>query len=139
MKKVSGNLTEHISIDDYGVNQTGTIKISPEAILHAIMVDEFIEWMSWKNDPPINAFFRTAAYNKSVGGISTSNHLKGTATDLGVGEFTNERFNKYARKWKEICEKHGVVGEIGRYDWGIHLGSHITYSNKFTIFDKRTT
>lgn len=137
MKKVKGNLTKHLTIDDYGVNQTATIEITPEALKHALMVEEFIVWMNWKERPPINAWYRSAAYNESVGGISTSNHLKGTATDLGVGAFTDERFKKYARKWEEICEKYGVVGEIGRYTWGIHLGSHITYSKKFTIFDKR--
>lgn len=137
MKKLKGNLTEHLTIDDYGVNQTETVTITPEALVHAKMLEEFIVWMNWKNRPSVNAWARTAAYNKKVGGISTSNHLKGTATDLGVGEFTDERFNKYARKWEEICKKYGVVGEIGRYPWGIHLGSHITYSKKFTVFDKR--
>ena len=137
MKKVTGNITKHLSIDDYGVNQTETIKLTPEAIIHALMVDEFLEWLNWKKQPPINAWWRSAAYNKSVGGISTSNHLKGTATDVGVGQLADERFDKYARKWKEICKKYGVVGEIGRYTWGIHLGSHITYSKNFTVFDKR--
>lgn len=137
MKKIKGNLTEHLTIDDYGVNQTGTLTITPEAIIHALMLEEFLVWMNWKNEPSINAWFRTEEYNKEVGGIETSNHLDGTATDLGVGAFTNARFNKYARKWKEICEKYDVVGEIGRYTWGIHLGSHIKYSKKFTVFDKR--
>ena len=137
MKKLKGNITKHLTIDDYGVNQTETVTITPQALVHAQMVDEFIEWMNWKKSVPINAWCRTAAYNKKVGGISTSNHLKGTATDLGLGEFTDERFNKYARKWEEICKKYKVVGEIGRYMWGIHLGSHITYAKKFTEFDKR--
>lgn len=137
MKKVTGNITKRLTIEDYGVNQTETIKLTPEAIIHALMVDEFLEWLNWKKQPPINAWWRSAAYNKSVGGISTSNHLKGTATDVGVGQLADERFDKYARKWKEICKKYGVVGEIGRYTWGIHLGSHITYSKNFTVFDKR--
>ena len=137
MKKVTGNITKHLTIEDYGVNQTETIKLTPEAIIHALMVDEFLEWLNWKKQPSINAWWRSAAYNKSVGGISTSNHLKGTATDVGVGQLADERFDKYARKWKEICKKYGVVGEIGRYTWGIHLGSHITYSKNFTVFDKR--
>lgn len=137
MKKIKGNITKHLTVDDYGVNQTGTVEITPEALKHALMVEEFIVWMNWKEHPPINAWWRSAAYNESVGGVSNSNHLKGTATDLGVGKFTDERFNKYAKKWKSICKKYKVVGEIGRYDWGIHLGSHVTYSKKFTIFDKR--
>ena len=137
MVKAKGNLTEHLTIEDYGVNQTGTLTITPEAIVHAQMLEQFIVWMNWKQRPSINAWYRTAEYNKKVGGISTSNHLKGTATDLGVGAFADDRFDKYARKWETICKEYGVVGEIGRYTWGIHLGSHCTYSKKFTVFDKR--
>lgn len=137
MKKIKGYLTEHLTIDDYGINQGGTLKVSPEALVHAEMIEEFVKWMNWKRRPSINSWYRTPLYNRKVGGLKTSNHLRGTATDLGVGSFTDRRFKKYADRWKKICESHGVVGEIGRYDWGIHLGSHITYSDRFTVFDKR--
>lgn len=47
-------------------------------------------------------------------------------------------FIRYAKKWKEICETHGVVGEAGLYTWGIHLGSSISYSKVFYHWDTRS-
>ena len=136
MKKVKGKISRYFTMDDYGVNQTGTITISTDALEHAQMLDDFYDWMSWKTAAKVSAWFRTVAYNKKVGGIADSNHLRGVASDHLTGQFTDERFNKYARKWKEINEKYGSVGEIGRYPWGIHLGSH-TKHKEFVIFDKR--
>lgn len=136
MKKVKGKISKYFTIDDYGVNQTGTVTITPEALVHAKMLDEFYDWMNWNNPAEVSAWFRTPDYNKKVGGIDNSNHLNGVASDHLVGQFTNTRFNKYARKWKEICEKYNVIGEIGRYPWGIHLGSHCKH-RRFIVFDKR--
>ena len=77
--------------------------------------------------------------NKSVGGVSTSSHLKGTATDWKTTvEIDEDRFVKYAKKWREICKSHGVVGEAGLYEWGVHFGSSITYSKTFYHWDSRS-
>lgn len=134
--KVTG-LTEHFSLSDYTINQTGTIPLSAEAILQATMLEEFRRWLG--RPMSVHAWYRTAAYNKSVGGVNTSSHLKGTATDwstnITIGE---DKFVKYAKKWKEICEAHGVVGEAGLYTWGAHFGSSITYSKKFYNWDSRS-
>lgn len=140
MKKVKGNITKHITIDDYGVNQTATITISENALAHIRRVEKFIKWMNWIEDPIITAMFRTAAYNKKVGGVENSLHLTGEATDFAherFAEFTKARYDKYANKWFEICDADGVKGEFGIYSWGIHLGSNIQYSNKHYRFDKR--
>lgn len=140
MKKVEGNLTKHLTIDDYGVHQTEAVYISENALKHAKRVEKFIVWLNKKEPPKINAWYRSKAYNAKVGGVKNSLHLTGEATDLGIAKFstyTEERIAKYAKKWKKICEDDGVVGEFGTYSWGIHLGSNIKYSRSFYRFDKR--
>lgn len=135
--KIKG-LTEHFSLADYGINQTGTLPIDEKAILHAMMLEEFRQWLGRPMN--VHAWYRTKSYNKSVGGAATSSHLKGTATDWSTSiEITEEKFLKYAAKWKEICQKHDVVGEAGLYTWGIHFGSSITYSKSFYNWDSRGT
>lgn len=137
MKKIKGNLTLHFTVDEYGVNQTETVTISPQAIEHAKMLEEFRTWLG--RPMTITSWFRTSAYNKKVGGVSTSSHLEGIATDFAINKKIDEAsFIKYAKKWKEICKKHGVVGEAGLYIWGMHLGSHVTYSKTFYHWDSRS-
>lgn len=134
--KITG-LTEHFTLDDYTINQTGTIPISKDALLQAQMLEEFRQWLG--RPMSVHAWYRTSAYNKKVGGVSTSSHLKGIATDWSTNiEITKDKFIKYANKWKEICKSHGVVGEAGLYTWGIHFGSSITYSKSFYHWDSRS-
>lgn len=134
--KVTG-LTEHFTLADYSVNQTGTVPLSDEAILQATMLEEFRQWL---NRPiSVHAWYRTKAYNKSIGGVSNSSHLRGVATDWSTNiEITKEKFIKYANKWKEICKSHGVVGEAGLYTWGAHFGSSVNYSKTFYHWDSRS-
>lgn len=137
MKVNLTGLTEHFTLSDYGKDQTGTIPMSDKALLHAQMLEEFRRWLSRPME--VHAWYRTKEYNRKVGGISTSSHLKGTATDWHTNiELTEEKFIKYAKKWKEICKSHGVVGEAGLYTWGAHFGSSITYSKSFTHWDSRS-
>ena len=134
--KVTG-LTEHFSLADYGINQTGTLPLSDEAILHAAMLEEFRQWL--ERPMNVHAWYRTAKYNKKIGGVATSSHLRGVATDWSTNvDIDKERFIKYATKWKEICAAHGVVGEAGIYTWGVHFGSSVTYSKKFYHWDTRS-
>ena len=130
-------LTKHFTLSDYGKDQTGTIPMSDEALLHAQMLEEFRAWLGRPMD--VHAWYRTKKYNQKIGGIPTSSHLKGTATDWHTNiELTEEKFIKYAKKWKEICKAHGVVGEAGLYTWGAHFGSSITYSKSFAHWDSRS-
>lgn len=124
-------LTSNFSVDEYLVNQNGNGKINKKALIHANMLQELREYL----DEPIyvTSWYRSKKYNKSCGGISTSNHLKGTATDIYVKDLDSKKFLKIAKKWKSICERYLIVGEIGYYpdDGFIHVGSYITYSKKF--------
>lgn len=130
------NLTEHFTFKEYARNQTGTVKLTAEAILHAQCLEEFRKWL--KRPMKVNAWYRTAAYNKKVGGNAKSSHLRGVATDWGMPGLSEKEFIRYAKKWKEICEAHDIVGEAGLYTWGMHMGSSVKYSKTFYNWDSRS-
>ena len=120
-----GNLTDHFTTDDYAINQTSNVILTQESYEHALMLEEFRQWL--KRPIVVHAWYRTSSY------------LKGLATDWHTNiTITEEKFIKYAKKWKEICENHNCVGEAGLYTWGMHLGSHITYSKTFYHWDSRS-
>ena len=130
------NLTAHFTFKEYAKNQTGTVKLTAEAILHAQCLEEFRQWHG--RPMTVNGWFRTAAYNKKVGSNAKSSHLRGVATDWGLPGVSKDNFIRYAKKWKEICKAHGIVGEAGLYTWGIHLGSSVRYSKTFYHWDSRS-
>ena len=131
-----GKLAKHFTADEYTVNQTENCNITVEALKHAEILEEFRVWLG--KPMKVNAWYRTPAYNKKVGGAANSSHLRGVATDISMPRVSQSVFIKYAKKWKALCKKHEVVGEAGLYTWGIHLGSHITYSSSFYHWDSRT-
>lgn len=131
-----GKLTKHFTTDEYTVNQTGNCQITREALEHADILEEFRTWLG--KSMRVNAWYRTPEYNKKVGGNANSSHLRGVATDWGIAGVSQADFIKYAKKWKSLCKNHGVVGEAGLYSWGIHLGSHVTYSSTFYHWDSRS-
>lgn len=135
-----GNLTKSLTQAHYSVHQVKSeCVITRDSLEHAQMLQEFLDWT--KREWNINAWFRTEAYNKKVGGVSTSYHLLGTATDVSFKGFTSkmygEKFEKYKKKWFEICDKYGVKGEFGIYDNFFHLGSHCKWKTH-QPFDKRS-
>jgi len=118
-----GNLTDHFSLSEYtiGNSKTANIPITKEAYLQALMLEELRQEL----DYPIyvNAFYRSPELNKKVGGIPTSNHVRGCATDIHFDfKITEQIAIIIMRLWKYICAKHGVIGEAGLYSWGLHLG-----------------
>ena len=54
-------------------------------------------------------------HNANVGGVANSLHLTGNAADLHSSKFPAEMY----RVAEEVM---GNTGEIGIYDWGIHVG-----------------
>lgn len=131
-----GKLTKHFTADEYTVHQTDDCRITREAIEHADILEEFRTWLG--KPMKINAWYRTKEYNKKVGGNANSSHLRGVATDWGLPNVSQADFIRYAKKWKALCSKYGVVGEAGLYSWGIHFGSHVKYSKTFYHWDSRS-
>ena len=141
-------------IEKYSKSANGNIKLSNNFLVKEfackdgsdyILIDtELVKLLQnirnhFNKPVTINSAYRNPTYNKKVGGASNSSHLKGLATDWHTNiTITEEKFIKYAKKWKEICERHNCVGEAGLYTWGMHLGSHITYSKTFYNWDSRT-
>ncbi len=72
---------------------------------------------------PINSGLRCKTHNANVGGVSNSQHLYGTAADLGCPAGTTPK--KMAAIAEEIM---GNTGGIGIYSWGIHIDSRKTKS-----------
>lgn len=64
---------------------------------------------------------RCPVHNANVGGVANSSHLTGNAADLHSGKSPEEM----ARVAEEVM---GNTGEIGIYDWGIHVGVNCKYS-----------
>ena len=55
----------------------------------------------------INSAYRNATYNKKIGGVSNSQHTKGTATDIVVKGISPEDVAKYA---EYLLPKKGGIG-----------------------------
>lgn len=140
----NNRITEHFTFAEEAntsAKETVKLELTPEALIHARMREEFRMW--WGRAIPCNSCYRTESFNQQVGGIKNSLHLYATASDLQMGRLTDAMWNKVVDKWRTLCDKYGTVGEIGRYDWGVHIGSHIEctpkpYTYTFYIFDKRT-
>lgn len=64
---------------------------------------------------------RCTRHNAAVGGVGNSNHLYGRAADLHSSKHPLEMY----RVAEEVL---GDTGELGLYDWGIHVGVNCTYS-----------
>ena len=138
--KVDGKVTAHFSIDEMcnpSCSEAVKLVLSPEAIEHAQMMEEL---RTWYNKPmTVNCWYRSKTWNAKVGGNAKSGHLYARATDIKLASLTDAQFKNFAKKWAEICKKHGKIGEIGRYSWGIHFGSaaELYGMTKFYTFDKR--
>ena len=61
---------------------------------------------------------RCEQHNANVGGVKNSQHVLGTACDLGAPAGISPE--KMARVAEEVI---GNTGGIGIYDWGIHIDS----------------
>lgn len=64
---------------------------------------------------------RCPQHNAAVGGVANSNHLYGKAADLHSEKSPEEMY----RVAEEIL---GNTGELGLYNWGIHVGVNCGYS-----------
>jgi hypothetical protein len=64
---------------------------------------------------------RCSRHNVAVGGVGNSNHLYGKAADLHSKKSPHEMY----RIAEEVL---GNTGELGLYDWGIHVAVNCSYS-----------
>lgn len=111
---------------------------TPEIVEFAQMLQEFRNWL--RSPMKVNSWYRTEFINRKFGAAKNSAHLDGRACDVIFKNLTDEKFNKYTDKWRQICERHNKIGGVNRYDWGMHFTDYEDkFGNKeFVIRDKRS-
>ena len=117
----SGNISKNFTQREYHPG-TATVYYTVNTSTFVRCLQQFRNWL--KQPMIVVSWYRTKTENIKIGGISTSNHLTGTACDWRLNGKTIDKatFITYAKKWAEICKANGCVGEAGLYTWGVHWG-----------------
>ena len=116
-----GNLTKHFSSAEYSTGCTGNVYLTEEAYLFAQALEATRSKVGLKFY--VNSWFRSSKLNKEVGGIASSNHLRGCACDFHLTQkITRKRFIKIVQIFKAEAKARGKVAEAGIYENFIHLG-----------------
>lgn len=89
------------------------LTLTPEVVEHAQMMQELREWFG--KSMTVNSWYRTKAFNKSVGGHVKSCHLDGLATDINMQGLTKVQAELYSDVWRCICIAHGKIGGVSIY------------------------
>lgn len=142
MIKFTGNLTPHFTSAEYSTGNTGDVILTEESyrfawILENTRVDVGLKFF-------VNSWYRSYKLNKALGGISSSNHLRGCACDFHLStKITRKKFIKIVKIFKLHCAANGVIGEAGIYNDFIHLGiqnetQKAVNGYKFIQWDGRT-
>lgn len=128
------NLSEHFKVKEFACYD-GTDKILIENdLIYAI--ERFREYV--ENPVEINSAYRTASYNKQIGGATNSYHIYGRAFDVQFSYYWNylDTIEKMACFFNTI----GMRGII-KYSWGCHIDNrdtsyHANSNGKYYTFGK---
>lgn len=96
--------------------------LTPEVVEHAQMMQELRDY--WGRPMTVSSWYRTKVYNNKVGGDKNSCHLDGIATDITMPGLSEADRTRLIEVWKSICIRHGVIGGVGVYKWGLHFDSN---------------
>lgn len=138
---VDDQITEHFKLREFANSMDGNaIIINAQSVKFYNSLEIFRKW--YNRPMNITSGYRTAAFNKEVGGVSNSFHLKGLAADflLPADYFRMDpsRRNMFITniklKWYEICRSAGEQGSVIIYNGWIHL----SYWPTQYFEDKRT-
>ncbi len=134
-------ITDHFRLSEF-VNtlDCNRLDISLEFFRFVSMLEYFRRW--YGRPVNITSGFRTAAYNRKIGGVSNSLHLKGLAIDFRLpSDFKryskvrqNEFLTNVRNKWFQLCDLEGIPGSVLWYDTWVHLDYR---TNKRYFEDKR--
>jgi hypothetical protein len=94
----------------------GRLILSPQVIDFAKLgIQTFREWIG--EAMTITSWYRTTAFNKSIGGADNSMHLQALAVDFqtprhnATKHFTPAQWQNIIRRWRQIClDDLGIVG-----------------------------
>ena len=121
MIKFKGRLTPHFTSEEYSIGNTEDCTLTEDAYTFALILEKTRVNVGLRFY--VNSWYRTQKLNKAVGGITSSNHLRGCACDFHLTQkITRKKFIKIANTFKMYCKESGLVGEAGIYNDFIHLG-----------------
>lgn len=108
-----GDLSKNFSSFEFASPDTGEVYIHPDLVQGLQKLRDLIG-----NPIHINSAYRTAAYNKKVGGSPNSQHLFGKAADIVVLHLDISQMYHYALQIPEF-----IKGGIGVYpdNYFIHV------------------
>ena len=137
-------VSKHFTAAEYNHDNSKDVFMTDVSLVFIDCIEEFRDWTG--KSIYVTSWFRDPAVNKACGGISTSNHLTGTAMDFYFKDqnMADEiRFIRRAIKWGEIVKAHGYVGEAGLYKGFYHFGIQnpsqaAANGNKFMHWDSRS-
>ena len=138
----NSKITQHFTVSEYNMDSSSDCFMNSDTLVFIQCIEEFRVWVDRRMY--VTSWFRSYAVNKAVGGISSSNHLTGTAMDFYCKNISYaDKFIKYVKKWNQICKAHGRVAEAGLYTWGFHFGiqneAQAAYNgNRLFHWDSRT-
>lgn len=112
---MAGQLVENFTLDEMNIHKLD--EILPEIVIFAQLMQELRSW--YRKPIIVNSWLRSPGQNKSCGGDPRSAHLDARAVDCRL-----VASNDMIYAWKAICEKHGYVGGVNRYDTFTHFTNH---------------
>lgn len=128
MNLLDDRITAHFRLSEFANTEDGNVMLlNARVILFIQCLEIFRVWYGRVMN--ITSGYRTAAFNKKVGGVSNSYHLKALAADFKLPKeyfkYSKQRqeefINNIKNKWYEICEANGEKGSVIIYDTIIHL------------------
>lgn len=141
-----GQIAKNFNITEFKCKDKGEVLLNAAVIDHIQRLQRF---RNWYNRPmKVISGYRTAAYNKKIGGATNSKHIVGIASDISLpNEFygyskqrQQEFLNNIKTKWIELCAQDGLGGAVGFYDTFFHIDSRAigNYENgSYAFWDLR--
>ncbi|UPW41872.1 peptidase [Peromfec virus RodF5_5] len=98
--------------------------ITTEQLSNLLSLCTFLQYLRSAFQVPIkiNSAFRSPHVNSSVGGVPTSNHLKGLAADLAFTWSDSKQSDILNFLFK--CKSTGLLTEVIKYTSFVHIAIH---------------
>ena len=141
MEVLKDQLTDHFRLREFANNEDGGgVLLTPPFLEFVRMLEVFR--VCYNRPINITSGYRTKDFNKKIGGVSNSLHLKQLAIDFSLPaefyKFSKERQDQFLEnvksKWYQICDDNNIPGSVLFYDRWVHIDVR---ANKRYFEDKR--